>query len=103
VFAEHSRDAQMMVRTSRFKYLRSTADLAYTSKFSFRSGAEELYDLESDPGETRNLAIREPGLLDEFRARLTAWERENRDGTGHGHTLQADAEVAERLRSLGYF
>jgi len=103
VFAEHSRDAQLMVRTSRFKYIRSTADLAYTSRFSFRKGDDELYDLKTDPAEVRNLAKKEPGLLDEMRARLAAWEAANRSGTAHGHTLQADDEVAEKLRSLGYF
>jgi len=103
VFAEHSRDAQLMVRTSRFKYIRSTADLAYTSRFSFRKGDEELYDLDADPKEERNLAKKEAGLLDELRARLAAWEAANRGGAAHGHTLQADDEVAEKLRSLGYF
>jgi arylsulfatase A-like enzyme len=36
----------------------------------------ELYDLEADPGETRNLAAEAPALCADLAARLRAWRRE---------------------------
>lgn len=42
-----------------------------------RGGYEELYDLEADPQETRNLAGEEPELSARLRAAVLAWEREN--------------------------
>ena len=39
----------------------------------FEDGAVELYDLERDPGETRNLAEREPEIAAMLQARLRGW------------------------------
>lgn len=39
--------------------------------------AVELYDLEADVGESRDLADRQPGLTGRLRARLTAWIESN--------------------------
>jgi Flp pilus assembly protein TadD len=58
----------------------------------------ELYDLEADPHETRNLAASEPRIFESLReplAQLRAGER----GTA---ARQESAETRERLRSLGY-
>lgn len=103
VFAEHSRDAQLMARTERYKYIRSTADFTYTQRFSFRTGEEEIYDLEADPGESRNLADREPGVLKDMRELMDRWLADNRRTTAAGQAAEPDEEVAEKLRSLGYF
>ncbi len=54
------------VRTRRHKYALWAA-----------GGAEELYDLDSDPQERHNLALADPALAAEFRARAIAWEKEN--------------------------
>lgn len=42
----------------------------------FEDGRLELYDLEADPGETRNLAEEQPELRDRLHGRLTAWREE---------------------------
>ena len=58
----------------------------------------ELYDLDQDPNETRNLAASEPQRLDDVRgalARLRAADH----GVARG---SESAETRERLRSLGY-
>jgi arylsulfatase A-like enzyme len=64
-----------------------------------RAPLEELYDLDADPGETENLAAREP----ETARRLASELQEALARLGEGESRrQADPEAAERLRSLGY-
>jgi choline-sulfatase len=65
----------------------------------------ELYDLEADPGETRNIAAEQPATVGVLREKLQAvlshnpFSRANADvGTGN---LSPDAQ--EKLRALGYF
>jgi arylsulfatase A-like enzyme/tetratricopeptide (TPR) repeat protein len=60
--------------------------------------AAELYDLERDPGETRNLAG-ERGDTGRFLREIEAWAGE---GDGPGSTLAVDTETAEQLRAIGY-
>jgi hypothetical protein len=61
-----------MVRSPRYKYV------------AFRSGArsEQLFDLDTDPGEVVNLAA-DPAarpLLDSHREMLAQWSRQTGDG-----------------------
>jgi tetratricopeptide (TPR) repeat protein len=72
------------VRTSDHKYVRAPQP--------------ELYELATDPGETRNLAAQEPGLV----ARLDALVEARAAGRTAAPNLGVDAETAERLRALGY-
>ncbi len=58
----------------------------------------ELYDLQSDPKEAKNLVAREPEALDRLR-RVLADERARDRGTKRG---VEDAAALERLRALGY-
>jgi choline-sulfatase len=63
----------------------------------------ELYDLESDPGETRNIAAEQPATVAVLREKMQALLAHNpftRQETGAGN-LSPDAQ--ERLRALGYF
>jgi arylsulfatase A-like enzyme len=67
------------------------------------ANVEELYDLESDPGERRNLAASEPVLLSELRERLRRFERSApaypREFASH---VTISREQAEELKALGY-
>jgi arylsulfatase A-like enzyme/Flp pilus assembly protein TadD len=58
----------------------------------------ELYDLESDPGETRNLATTRAALASELRSGLEAMESDA-VATADAH---ADEATLRRLESLGY-
>jgi arylsulfatase A-like enzyme/tetratricopeptide (TPR) repeat protein len=61
------------------------------------SSEAELYDVRSDPGETRNLASQKPGVVDGARKR--AWELATSTGPA---AAAVPSDAAERLRALGY-
>ena len=62
------------------------------------SSEPELYDLEADPAETRNLAASRASLVDAMSKRVRELGRAGDDGSAQ----QIDPETAARLRSLGY-
>jgi N-sulfoglucosamine sulfohydrolase len=88
-------DPMRGVRTRRYKYIRyfeKTAHHPIPADTAMggasrelgpvaRSGFEELFDLEADPGETRNLAGQGAyaHVCEEMRARLAAWMQATRD------------------------
>jgi arylsulfatase A-like enzyme len=80
-------------RTFRWKYLRRESD-----------GAEELYDLRADPGETRNLEAQAPERLAGLREGLDAALRTLSDSALEPpeETPVDDVEALEQLEALGY-
>lgn len=72
------------------------AALAFDRWKVIASSSIELYDLQSDPGETRNVASERTPLVEGARRRLA----ELRSSRGADAAIPADA--AERLRALGY-
>jgi arylsulfatase A-like enzyme len=65
-------------------------------------GSEELYDLNADPGETRNRVNDLPDAARDLRSRLDEW----RGPTARpfvSHYVQEDETVIKALRALGYF
>jgi arylsulfatase A-like enzyme len=61
----------------------------------------ELYNLEQDPGEQKNLYAEQQGLADRMLGELTRISREL-GGDQNPVVRQPDRETMERLRSLGY-
>ena len=60
------------------------------------SSEQELYDLQADPGESRNVAASNPGVVQGMAAALAKMQpRDDR-------TASVAPEAAERLRALGY-
>ena len=76
-----------MVQDARFKYIEAPRP--------------ELYDLHEDPGELRNLAADESGLVDEMARLLEEWT-ETSLGNHAAATRTLTPEEEARLRSLGY-
>lgn len=64
-----------------------------------RAPRPELYDLEKDPKELKNLAGREGDRMQEMEARLDSLLRRE---PGRKAPVAMDAETIEKLRSLGY-
>jgi arylsulfatase A-like enzyme len=63
---------------------------------------ESLYDLATDPGETRNVASSEAVTLEEMRAALGRSFVEARAHAGGVATTEMDAATRDRLKMLGY-
>jgi arylsulfatase A-like enzyme/Tfp pilus assembly protein PilF len=67
-----------------------------------RAPRPELYDLRDDPGETNDLAAREPGRTAAMMQALTAFEARAGGSAVARPTAPLDPEVEERLEALGY-
>ncbi len=80
------------VRTSRYKYVEGS------------DGSTELYDLQVDPNEHRNIAHERPNdaiKLQKILRREFLMQAQGQDGESSGDVID-DPTVLERLRSLGY-
>jgi arylsulfatase A-like enzyme len=65
-------------------------------------GTSELYDLETDPGEDRDLATSRPGLLAEFDDDRHRWLQRTAGLPRYEAGELAEGEIADHLRELGY-
>ncbi len=80
------------LRDERFKYVYYT-----------QTGEEWLYDLVEDPGETRDLAAREPLRTAYYRQELHAWTLQlARRGPARTEQAELSREQCENLKALGY-
>jgi arylsulfatase A-like enzyme len=66
------------------------------------SGEVELYDLEADPGETRNVAADHPREVQRLQRALSTRLREVEGVADAGQAVRRGEEASERLRALGY-
>jgi arylsulfatase A-like enzyme len=98
---EHAGNYILGVVTPRYKYIyhRRTRKDIYPS-YHFIRGKEELYDLENDPKEEKNLIKEKPELAKEMGLLL----KKLRSGKKKFKSSKAkiDKETEEMLRSLGY-
>ena len=62
----------------------------------------ELYDLGSDPGETKNLVSEKESLAGRLKKRLQELDQELERGSGELERATIDAETMRKLQSLGY-
>jgi hypothetical protein len=78
------------IRTATHKYVQGS------------DGSEELYALDSDPGEVMNRAGADPGTTAALRSHLAGW-RDSFEATAHAEPApELDAEIRRRLADLGY-
>jgi tetratricopeptide (TPR) repeat protein len=79
-----------MARDARFKYVQAPVP--------------ELYDIEKDPGETKNLVRAESGKAGEMAAALGGWlaRLSKKDSAAGEASRSLSPDEEERLRSLGY-
>src|ERR1700674_1888067 len=63
----------------------------------------ELYDLESDPGETRNIAAEQPATVDVVREKMQTLLAHNPFTRQYAAAGNLSPDAQEKLRALGYF
>lgn len=74
-----------------------------TGKYQFiQAPKPELYDLSTDPGETRNLYLDKKAVADELHARLNALIHQYSADHELAEKTGLDPALMERLKSLGY-
>lgn len=79
------------VRTNRFKYIK------------YGTGSEELFDIESDPQETKNVIDEYPEVVEELRSKLNTLPASSDTGTAAPDQLKGfNPEIKKRLEDLGY-
>ncbi|MGH7819977.1 MAG: sulfatase family protein, partial [Candidatus Binatia bacterium] len=66
-------------------------------------GVEELFDLRSDPAETRNRIAELPDVAAALRLALERWQSANGEIRASSPTEEDDEAVTASLRELGYF
>jgi hypothetical protein len=62
--------------------------------------ARQLFDLERDPGETRDVSVEQPALAQRLHAQLEAYRRSS--GAGRRAPASLPPDVEDALRELGY-
>ena len=62
----------------------------------------ELFDLEADPGESKNVADAHPDVVERLEARIATFIADHRRGASGQDEAVMDPEVLEQLRKLGY-
>lgn len=98
VFAEEDLEGNVLqaVRTKTSKYITA-------NKGNPRGLPEkDLFDVATDPGETKNLATSQPAQLQEMEAALGRAYLVAKEHAGAGGTTDIDSATKERLRQLGY-
>jgi arylsulfatase A-like enzyme len=65
------------------------------------SGAQQLFDLEHDPGERINLAAKQPATMTALAAAI-AEQTGRRDGRAMPDAVTLDSATRQRLQELGY-
>jgi hypothetical protein len=78
-------------------------DERYKLFYDTRTGEARLYDLEVDPGETRDVGPSEPLRAAHYRQALHAWTLElARRRPSGGEWAELSREQCENLKVLGY-
>ena len=65
-------------------------------------GPEELYDLDNDRGESRNLINQKPKIAKEFREKLLSFTRYAHERSISSTKVSIDKRTKEQLKALGY-
>jgi arylsulfatase A-like enzyme len=108
-FAESIEHRMQMIRTDRWKLIvPRDVDYLQSRRWYDGDGTPELYDLEADPGETRNVASENPDVLERLEGMLSdeldRQEENARSGSGREVDIEDDDmdDIKSRLNALGY-
>jgi arylsulfatase A-like enzyme len=114
VISELNVYGKIAIRKGRYKYIYTDPKIIAETRKNPRflktraKPFEELYDLETNPAETRNLSGARPDLLDIYRRHrdkfmdLALRFRQSKFGEKDANRFVLDAKSREQLRALGY-
>jgi hypothetical protein len=88
---------------ARFKRIRTAIFLERWKYIRSSDGKDELYDLEHDPAEARNLIGERPALAEKLRAKLETFISEAKRADSGATPVQMSAKELEELEKLGYY
>jgi arylsulfatase A-like enzyme len=101
--AESAGQRQVMIVDGRWKLIRTLRSFHYVPAFARAAGTVELYDLERDPGEERDMATVRADMVNTLVQRLDGWLMAHpRVADGDGDAASGANEPSGRLRALGY-
>ena len=99
----HAQDGYTESFYARFHYGWSELRAVRTKRWHFIEAPKaELYDLQNDPGETKNLASIELGTVEQLRESLGEFERASEPQVSATAPVEEDEETLRKLASLGY-
>jgi arylsulfatase A-like enzyme/glycosyltransferase involved in cell wall biosynthesis len=101
VVDEGAHGAQIAMRTKKWKYIKTLEDVSYSANFQRKKGEVELFDLENDPAEEKNVAKENPETAARFSAMVDDWLKA-RSGGEKAEQIEADEETKKKLEALGY-
>ncbi len=101
VIDEGGHGAQVALRTEKWKFIKTFDDISYLANFQRNKGDVELFDLESDPGEKKNIAKENPETCRRLSGLLDKWLA-SRAGAEQAEMIEADEETKKKLEALGY-
>ncbi len=101
IYGEHVNESQSMLRTRKWKFIKSFRDIVYHEKFKIIAGNMELYDVQKDPAELNNVAQLHPEVVARFSEDVDAWLKDKRVSAALPNNLM-DEESKATLRALGY-
>ncbi len=108
VFSEHREDPLLRrighgsgvlvsVQSGRWKLILNEVGSQFFQRPRF-----ELFDLEADPRESKNVADAHPDVVERLEARIARFIADHRRGAPGSDEVAMDPEVLEQLRKLGY-
>ena len=101
ILIEHANRSALAMIDWPWKVIVSTAELYDPAPHVYRHKGTELYRLDSDPREMRDLSASLPQTAQDMKARALAWAL--RDGVVHEDAPPAlDSLMTRQLRALGY-
>ncbi len=101
VIDEGAHGSQIAIRTTKWKFIKTLEDVSYSPGFKLDKGLTELYHLEHDPGEEKNVARDNAGVIADFEGLLSRWLAD-RTGGDEAQMIEADEETKKKLEALGY-
>jgi arylsulfatase A-like enzyme len=100
--ASHRAPDAIFAETSRRRRLRAVVADGYKLILDLDTGKRALYDLDSDPGETVDMARRAPQRVATLSERLDAWMETSQAARASAPELTLTPEQEEHLEQMGY-